>query len=151
MLTIQKLTATVFGIGYIGKGAGSVAAAFCALCWYFLMPESNLNAVLLTVTIIVTILGIWSANKVEPYWGEDSSKVVIDEAAGIFISLLFIPLSIKYMIAAFLLFRFFDISKILFIRRAENVNGGLGVMLDDIIAGIYTNIILQLVMYFKLF
>jgi phosphatidylglycerophosphatase A len=151
MITIQKLTATFFGIGYIGKGAGTVASVFCALCWYFFMPQTNLNIILLAVTVLVTTLGIWSANKVEPYWGEDSSKVVIDEAAGIFISLLFIPLSIKYMFAALVLFRFFDISKILFIRKAENVNGGLGVMLDDIVAGVYSNIILQLIVYFKIF
>lgn len=151
MITVHKLIATVLGIGYIGKGAGTVASAFCALCWYFFIPETQLNIILLALTIIVTFLGTWSANKVEPFWGEDSSKVVIDEAAGILISLLWVPLNIKYMIAALVLFRFFDISKILFIRKAENVNGGLGVMLDDIIAGVYSNIILQLIVYFKIF
>jgi phosphatidylglycerophosphatase A len=64
---------------------------------------------------------------------------------------LFVPAQVKYIIAAFILFRFFDIVKPLFIRRLEKLPGGWGVMADDLLAGIYTNIILQCIVISNLF
>jgi phosphatidylglycerophosphatase A len=99
---------------------------------------------------MLTAAGIWSANEVEPYWGKDSSRVVIDEAAGICISLLFVPVTPVHVLVALLLFRFFDIVKPLFIRRMEKRPGGWGVMLDDVLAGIYSNILLQILIYYNI-
>ena len=70
--------------------------------------------------------------------------------AGMFISLLFVPVTIPYILVAFVLFRFFDIIKPLFIRRLESLPGGWGVMADDILAGVYTNIIIHAVVWFNL-
>jgi phosphatidylglycerophosphatase A len=106
------------------------------------------TALLLTIAVIA--LGIWSSNKVEPIWGKDHNRVVIDEVAGMFISLLFVPVTMSYILTAFILFRFFDIVKPLFIRRLESLPGGWGVMADDILAGAYTNIIIQAVVWFNL-
>jgi phosphatidylglycerophosphatase A len=92
------------------------------------------NWVAVIVTILVTITGIWSAAKVEPAWGKDSSRVVIDEAAGMCVSLLLIPAELKYIIAGLVLFRFFDIAKPLLIRKTELLPGGWGVMMDDLLA-----------------
>lgn len=75
---------------------------------------------------------------------KDPSQVVLDEIMGYWISLLFYPFSIKLAIAAFVLFRFFDILKPYPVRRIENIRGGLGIMLDDYISGVYTNIVLLL-------
>ena len=97
----------------------------------------------LIITAIITALGIWSGNKVEPIWGKDHGRVVIDEVAGMCISLLFIPVTIYYVVAALILFRFFDIVKPLYIRKMEALPGGLGVMMDDVLAGVYANIVLQ--------
>jgi phosphatidylglycerophosphatase A len=88
---------------------------------------------------------------VEKNWGKDNQKVVIDEVAGMCISLLLVPLSVPYVAAGLILFRFFDITKPLYIRKAEHLPGGWGVMLDDVLAGIYTNLLLQLVYRSKLF
>ena len=143
----HKIITTVFGIGYIGRGGGTLAALVCSIIWY-LLDINGLEAIISTLAILG--IGIWSAQKVEQEWGKDSSKVVIDEVAGMAISLLFIPLVIKYTIIAFLLFRFFDIVKPLYIRKAEKLPGGWGVMMDDALAGIYSNFLLQVLLFFKL-
>ena|ERR1700744_954904 len=144
-MLFHKLSATVFGIGYIGKGGGTVAAVFCCICWY-LAWYGNYHAIFaVLLTVAVTALGVWNGNKVEPLWGKDHSRVVIDEVAGQAIALLFIPVTIKYVIAALVLFRFFDIAKPLYIRKLEALPGGWGVMADDVLAGVYANVILQII------
>jgi len=150
-MLFHKLSATVFGIGYIGKGAGTVAAIFCSICWYMAWAGNYPGLIALIITGIITALGIWSGNKVEPLWGKDHGRVVIDEVAGMCISLLFIPVTIPYVLTALLLFRFFDIIKPLYIKKMELLPGGLGVMMDDVLAGIYANILLQLFIWVNLF
>ena len=67
------------------------------------------------------------------------------------ITLLCVPVRWEYIVAGLILFRFFDILKPLYIRRMEDLPGGLGVMADDVLAGVYANVILQLVIIFKIF
>jgi phosphatidylglycerophosphatase A len=92
-------------------------------------------------------LGVYSSGKVEPEWGKDSYRVVIDEVAGMCITLLFVPVRWPYLLAGLLLFRFFDIAKPLFIRKMENLKGGWGVIMDDVLAGVYANLLLQLIVF----
>lgn len=92
-----------------------------------------------------------SADRVEEIWGKDHNRVVIDEVAGMCITLLFVPLKWQYTLIGLVLFRFFDILKPFGIRKLEKLPGGWGVMADDVLAGIYANIILQLVMVFEFF
>lgn len=144
----MKIIASIFGIGYIRKGGGTVAAAFAVLIWWVLFRDNGIGThftLPFLLTIAVTALGIWAGNKVEPAWGKDSYRVVIDEVAGMFITLLFVPVDFKWLFIGFVLFRFFDIAKPLFIRRMEAFKGGWGVMLDDVLAGIYANVVLQLI------
>lgn len=152
-MQIHKLVSTSLGIGYIGKGGGTVAAVATCLCLYAvqLAGGSQLVIWLPVISILLAGLGVWSATAVEPLWGKDDKKVVIDEVAGMCISLLFIPLSLSSLLTGLLLFRFFDIVKPLYIRKLEKVRGGWGVMLDDIAAGVYTNIILHFLVYFNFF
>jgi len=150
-MLFHKLIATSLGIGYIGKGAGTVAAVACSVCWYLAYRNGYQPIPSLLITVAITLIGIWSSNVVAQIWGKDPARVVIDEVAGMCISLLFIPVSIKYVIAALILFRFFDIAKPLFIRKLEKFPGGWGIMLDDVLAGIYANIVLQIVLWFRFF
>jgi phosphatidylglycerophosphatase A len=115
-MLFHKLAATVFGIGYLGKGVGTIAAFFGCICWYLLFGHQPMITASILLTLAVTALGIWSGNKVEPLWGKDHSRVVIDEVAGLFVSVLFVPVTIPYILAGFVLFRFFDIAKPLLIR-----------------------------------
>lgn len=151
-MLFHKLTSTCLGIGYIGKGAGTVAAVATCICWYFAwaggFPPLLVSVI---ITALITLLGIWSSGVVSKIWGHDPSKVVIDEAAGMCISLLFIPVYLKYVISALILFRFFDIVKPLFIKKLEKLPGGWGIMFDDVLSGVYANLLLQGILLLKLF
>ena len=144
MLVFYRMVSTCMGVGYIRRGAGTVAALATCLCWWWIMVgrEDHVLSILITSTVI--LIGIWCAGKVEAAWGKDNQRVVIDEVAGMCVALLWIPVQWPYIGIAFLLFRFFDITKPLFIRKLEKLPGGWGVMLDDILAGLYANLLLQL-------
>ncbi len=150
-MLFHKITSTSLGIGYIGKGAGTVAAIATCMVWYYAQPNGINNATTLTFTLLITILGIWSGNVVEKIWGKDHQRVVIDEVAGMCIALLWIPITPINMFLALFLFRFFDILKPFLIKKAEQLPGGWGVMCDDILAGVYANIILQVLLKLNIF
>ncbi|MGI8637957.1 MAG: phosphatidylglycerophosphatase A family protein [Segetibacter sp.] len=151
MIKLHKIIATFFGIGYIKKGGGTVAAAVLCIIW-LLIPEGVLTSCLqVVIALLVCTVGVWSGNVVDAIWGKDSSKVVIDEVAGMMVALLFIPIAVKYVLAGLVLFRIFDIAKPLFIKRMELLPKGWGVMGDDVVAGVYANLLLQVVLYVKAF
>jgi phosphatidylglycerophosphatase A len=150
MIRIDKLISTVFGIGYVGKGGGTLAAFLCCLLWYGCFYRGNNQLVAIIITVIIFFLGVWSASKVESEWGIDSNKVVIDEVAGMCVSLLFIPVTMTNILIGLVFFRFFDIVKPFFIKKMEKLPGGWGVMTDDLLAGIYANILLQIIVWCKL-
>jgi phosphatidylglycerophosphatase A len=144
---MYKAIASVFGIGNI-KGGGTVASiATCIVLYLLWRPLPDHYVYLLIATILIIVLGIYVSNKVEAEWGKDSYRVVIDEVAGMLVTMLFIPNNLYYLLAGLILFRFFDIVKPLYIRRMEALPGGNGVMMDDILAGIYANIVLQIGLY----
>jgi phosphatidylglycerophosphatase A len=147
MMSFHKWITSCLGIGYI-KGGGTIAAIVTCLVWWMLQPDGIFNTRMIAVTAAVTVIGTWSSTVVEKDWGKDSSRVVIDEVAGMCISLLFVPITVQWIVTALVLFRFFDIVKPLYIRKAEALPGGWGVMTDDILAGVYSNIVLQGVIYF---
>ena len=151
MERLHRLISTCLGIGYTPKGGGTVAAVACCIAWYLAGRGGNESVFLeIAVTTAILAIGIYSAGKVEKEWGKDSSKVVIDEVAGMCITLLLVPVRWQYILIGLVLFRFFDIVKPLYIRRLEKLNGGWGVMLDDVLAGIYANLVLQLIVLMKL-
>jgi len=154
MALIHRLISTCLGIGYTPKGGGTIAAAVCCIAWYFAWAGGNEHfskmALQLGVTGVILALGVWSANKVEAEWGKDNYRVVIDEVAGMCLTLCFVPVRWPYIAIGLLLFRFFDIAKPLGIRRMERLNSGWGVMMDDMLAGVYANLLLQIVVLSKL-
>ena len=151
-MLFHKLISTSLGIGYVGKGAGTVAAIACCICWYLAWHGGYpLVWIPIIITVFITLTGVWSSTAVEQIWGKDPERVVIDEVAGMCISLLFLPVSFKYVVCALILFRFFDIVKPLSIRKMELLPAGWGIMMDDVLAGVYTNIIVSVIVAFKLF
>lgn len=143
-MKIKKAIASVLGIGYVGKGGGTLAALFYCIVW-LLLPAAYTDSVWqIVVTFFITAIGIVCANAVDAVWGKDSSKVVIDEVAGMAIALLFVPQKLVYVLIALVLFRFFDILKPLGIRSLEKWSKGWGVMADDVLAGVYALLLIQL-------
>lgn len=100
---------------------------------------------------LLCIVGTWTAGKAEALLGkEDDPSIVIDEIAGYLIALFLVPHGWTFVIAGFVLFRIFDIAKPWPVFQLQSFHGGLGIMLDDIAAGIYTNIVLQIAAFFIL-
>jgi len=154
-LEVQKWIGSVGGIGYVGKGGGTLAAAVCAVFLYgayvWAPGSAGLRYVYLPlITVALTVLGIWSGNGVEAVWGKDSSKVVMDEVVGMLVTVLFHPLKPAAILVGLVLFRIFDIAKPLGIRKTEALPGGWGVMVDDIVAGVYGSIILGILEWYRL-
>ena len=137
---------TGFGSGYSPVAPGTAGAILAVAIWYafsLFIPFYLIPAITSVLILLFTILGIRSADAVEPVWGEDPSRVVVDEMVGVWIPLLAVPEgNLWYILAAFVLFRLFDIFKPLGIRKMEKLKGGLGVMMDDILAGLYSLILI---------
>jgi len=151
MNSFHKTIASGFGAGFCPVAPGTAGALLATLVWIglgFLTPY--LFEVTIALVIVFTVLGIWSSNVLEPEWGKDPARIVVDEMVGVWIPLLVVdasqPYYYAYTLAAFVLFRLFDIFKPLGIRRLEKLPGGWGVMMDDIVAGIYSLIVLWGVM-----
>jgi len=148
---LNKTFATAFGLGLSPVAPGTMGAlGGLALGYLILQYCSYPNSLLSLAIVLVTILGAISAKVLELEWGEDPSKIVIDEVVGMWISILFLPPMWECYVAAFVLFRFFDIVKPFYIKQMEFFKNGWGVMMDDVLAGIYANIILQIsILIFK--
>lgn len=137
---------TGLGSGYSPWAPGTAGALLATLLWWLCgLCVTPLEQLWITVAAILlaTVAGIWATNRLEPYWGEDPKRVVVDEMVGIWISLLAAPTGHwGYMVAAFVLFRLFDIFKPLGVRKMEDLPQGIGVMMDDVLAGVYGFILL---------
>ena len=142
------LIATFFGVGHMYPGPGTWASAVTVALWWiaahFIAPGWHIPAAIL-IAVAVTLLGIPPSTVVARESGrEDPGFVVIDEVAGQMIALIGAPLSWNYLLASFILFRSFDILKPFPLRRLEKLPGGTGIMMDDVGAGLYALVLLQL-------
>ena len=154
MLSLARIIATVGGAGYLPKApgtAGALVGTIILIAWTQFTGHAHMTAYNLTIglaSLLFFILGVWSANVLEPEWGKDPGKIVVDELVGVWIAGMFVTPTLLHLLLAFVLFRIFDIWKPLGIRHFEKYKGGLGVMLDDVVAGIYACIVLQVIVYF---
>ena len=145
---LPVLIGTGFGSGFSPFAPGTAGALLASIIWialYFLLPFTALLWTTAALVVLFTFAGIWAANNLESCWGEDPSRVVVDEMVGVWIPLLAVPDNDRwywYVIAAFALFRIFDIVKPLGVRKMENFKGGVGVMMDDVLAGVYSFILI---------
>ena len=125
----------MFGAGYAPVASGTVGS-FVTVVAIWLLPVTPLR--ILVALIVVTVVGIWAGSRVERALGrKDPGVIVIDEVAGMLLSVILLPPTIPVLVTAFLLFRLFDIWKPFPARESQVLTGGLGVMVDDLIAGFY--------------
>ena len=132
-----------FGAGLSPKMPGTIGTAL-AVVIYLLLPD--LNAIkYLSLVLIITVVGTWAAHRsARLLQADDPGFIVIDEIAGMLLALFMLPDGWIWVAISFLLFRLFDVVKPLPICLVDRyVHGGIGIMLDDILAGIYTLISLQ--------
>lgn len=137
------LAATWFGTGLSPFASGTVGT-IAAIPFYLLLSRLT-SPLYIIVTALFTLFACRISGTAESIFGEkDSGKIVIDEVAGYLVAMTAIPFSWKSVAAGFLLFRFFDIAKIQPCRFFDcHVKNGYGVVLDDVVAGLYSCIILH--------
>ena len=143
---IEKLLGSGFYTGYIPIASGTFGT-LAALIIY-LIPGFENPYVIVPTIFIFFIYGVYVGNKFENIYGKDPSECTIDEVVGTWISYLLLPKTIGIIIITFFLWRALDIFKPYPARKLENLNGGLGIMIDDVVSGFYTLIIMHLVVYF---
>jgi len=148
MKPLAILIATFFGLGRIRLAPGTWTSLVVTLIVYFI-PVAPLPFLYLALaTGIVFLVGIPAAAACEKHFQKkDPRQCVIDEVAGQLVCLWFLPHAIGFYLAAFLLFRFFDIFKPFPVRQSEAIPHGVGIMLDDVLAGFYALAVLQALRY----
>ena len=140
---VEKLIGSGFYSGFIPFAPGTFGS-FVALLIY-LIPGFENPTILLFVISLFTVLGISLGTKFESIYGKDPKQCTIDEMVGMWISLIFIPKKIWFIAFAFVIWRVLDIIKPFPANISEKLNGGIGIMLDDIIAAFYTLVIIHII------
>jgi phosphatidylglycerophosphatase A len=137
--------ATGFGVGYSPIAPGTLGTLVAIPIYFFL---STITWPIYEITLIgFFFLSVWISENAEIFFRKkDDQRIVIDEIVGFLITMLWVPKTTRLIVLGFFLFRFFDILKPVPIRRLERwFKGGWGVVLDDVMAGVYANIILQII------
>jgi phosphatidylglycerophosphatase A len=129
------LVATGFGVGYAPLAPGTVASLITAV-FLGLVPFSRVG--LIVFLVVVVVVGTWAAHVAERViGGKDPGAIVIDEVAGMTLSVVAFPLTPDVLAAGLAFFRVFDVLKPPPARGSQRLTGGVGVMIDDLIAGLY--------------
>jgi len=143
--TTSYIIATGFGCGYFPKTPGTFASLIAVLIYWFFPVES---LALFIIALALFMIGVPTATIIERIEGKDPGKIVIDEFTGQFLTLVFIPFTGVNIVLGFFLFRIFDIWKPYPINKSQNLPNGWGVMIDDVLAAVYANIVLRLIIFF---
>ncbi len=157
-MKLHKIIASGFGTGFVPFAPGTAGSVLGILLFYSfnlvlnrLITEPWLVLILnLFAIIFVLFVGVYSIKMVHKIWGHDAPQIVIDEIVGVWIAVFAMPFKWQYYLYAFLLFRFFDILKPLFIKKLDRMKNDWSVMLDDVLAGVYSLVVIQLLFYFEL-
>lgn len=147
MTNIVKFVATGCYSGLLKPFPGTWGTIPAWLIAFYLI-RGDLTLMIIA-SLVATALSVWSAGEAEKFFGHDARKIVMDEWAGMFITLLFVPFSLVNYAVGFFLFRALDVVKIPPARQLEKLPGGWGVTMDDVVAGIQANIVLQLLIHYN--
>lgn len=149
------LIATFFGAGKLRPGPGTWGSLATVILWWLLsraIPPDRQALAAVVLAILTILIGIPAATSVCRASGlKDPQFVVIDEVAGQLITLIAIPVSWKSLLLGFILFRGFDIVKPPPVRQLERLPGGIGIVVDDVGAGLYALVVMQILRHFGIF
>ena len=147
-LFLAKWISLGFGSGLAPKAPGTFGT-LVGIPIFLLMADLPL-ALYLVITTVFLLIGIWSAQVYSDYLGvHDHGSIVWDEVVGFLITMTFVPVEWRWIVIGFLLFRLFDIWKPWPIRLLdERVHGGFGIMIDDVLAGVYAAVVLYMIFHF---
>jgi len=145
--TIKLFIGTGFFSGYFPKAPGTISSLVALL--FFLIPGFTSVYVNIPVIVLSFLIGIPLGNYFEKHFGEDPQIFTLDEFVGTWITFLFVPLTLKTVAIGFLVWRILDILKPFPANKAEKLNGGWGIMMDDVVSGVYSLLIIHI--FIKLF
>ncbi len=157
IMNIAKIIASGFYTGYVPVAPGTFGSLFGAVLVYlinfilvqFVVGSNIFITINLILIVLVYLIGVWSIGKVHQEWKHDDKRIVIDEIVGVWISLIVVPFKVKYYLLAFLVFRFFDILKPLGIKKIDGFSSNISVMLDDVLAGFYSMLVVFIIVYYR--
>ncbi len=150
MRYVHLAISTFFWSGFFPVAPGTFGTLVFVPVYYFCISGAH-PLVYISVTAAVYFTGVWSSNYASAILNDkDPSRVVIDEVAGFLVTMMFIPVTPGRVVLGFFFSRFYDIKKPPPARQAEKLRGGNGIMLDDVIAGVYANITLWIIILFKI-
>jgi len=141
---LTKTLATFFSAGFFPLVPGTFASLLGIILLFLIKGNSFIYGIIAGVLVILGFIVAGRAERI--FQQKDCRYIVIDEVAGMFLCLAFIPYNIRLLFVAFFLFRLLDTLKPFPAGRLQNLKGSPGIMLDDIVAAFYTNIILQIVL-----
>lgn len=142
----EKTIGSGFFTGYIPLAPGTFGSLTGLLIYS--IPGFEKPQILIPAIIIFTFYGIFLGSKFEKAYGKDPGQCTIDEVIGMWITLLFLPKTLLISVMAFFVWRAFDIIKPYPLRKLEALDGGLGIMIDDIVGGIYSLVTVHLILVF---
>lgn len=141
---LTRLFATGLYTGLSPTVPGTVGTIPAWILLWFFLPSNSIIQV--AIMVVICVLSVWFATDAEKIFGHDSKKIVIDEWAGMMVSVLFLPHTLAAFLIAFAAFRLFDVIKIWPAGPAENLPAGLGVTMDDIAAGVQANVLTRIIL-----
>ncbi len=142
---LAKLIATGLYSGFGRPFPGTWGTIPAWLIGFFIIRGDQV--LLGAAALLASVLSVWSAGEAEKVYGHDARKIVIDEWAGMFVTLLFVPHTLLAYGMAFVAFRVFDVIKLWPAAQAERLPGGWGITMDDIAAGVQANIAVQIILW----
>lgn len=146
MRLISRVLATGFFSGYTPIAPGT-AGSILGLFLYWAIPRSNSNYFLILIMIIYFV-GVWAASQVEQETGvKDNQIIVIDEIVGVWVTLLGLQKDWKWLAIGLIIFRLFDIIKLFPAKRMEKLPRGWGVMMDDVVSGVYAALCMKVILF----
>jgi phosphatidylglycerophosphatase A len=145
---LNKLFASGLFSGYVPFASGTVGSLLAV--GLYCIPGFETPTIFALIILATLAIGTKTADIMERRYGHDPAEVTIDEIAGMWLSLFLLPKKIFVVILAFFIFRLFDIIKPFPARKFDVLNGGFGIMMDDVVAGMYTNITIQIALQIPL-
>jgi phosphatidylglycerophosphatase A len=145
MIFVALALSTALGVGYVPFAPGTFGSAVGLVVWLLLPSSAGVQAIAI---IALFVVGSWSGSVAERHFGRrDPGAVVIDEVMGMIITLFMNPVGWAGAATGFLLFRIADVIKPFPADRCERLPGGVGVMADDAMAGVYANLVLRVILF----
>ncbi len=141
-----KFLGSCAGLGFFPFAPGTLTSLVAAI-FFAAVPSLLQLEIAIPAIVVVFAAGLWSAGVMEEIYGHDPPQVTIDEVAGQWVALLLLPAGWFPVLLGFAAFRFFDILKPEPVNIAQMLTGGWGVMVDDLLAGIYANLSVRIVLW----